>query len=68
MQNLISEQILTMSSREIAELLECRHDNVKRSIERLAAQGVIQLPPIEEVKNHRGQSLMNTTLMPHFTK
>ncbi|TWI51016.1 hypothetical protein IQ22_03718 [Pseudomonas duriflava] len=27
---------ITTSSREIAELFECRHDNVKRTIDRLA--------------------------------
>ena len=43
----------TMSSREIAELLECRHDNVRRTIERLADRGVISLPPMEEVKVQR---------------
>ncbi|MCX8963219.1 DNA-binding protein [Erwinia psidii] len=35
-----------MSSREIAELVESRHDKVKQSIERLANRGVIQLPPM----------------------
>jgi phage regulator Rha-like protein len=47
-----------MSSREIAELLESRHDNVKRTIENLAHQGVIQLPQAEEVKNHLGQRVV----------
>lgn len=42
---------LTMSSREIAELLDVRHDNVKRTIERLADREVITLPPLEEVSN-----------------
>ena len=42
--------LLTMTSREIAELTEKRHDNVKRTIETLAASGVISLPQIEEVK------------------
>ncbi|WP_349361844.1 Rha family transcriptional regulator [Halopseudomonas aestusnigri] len=36
-----------MSSREIAELLGFRHDNVKRTIERLVDRGVIGLPPLE---------------------
>lgn len=45
----------TMSSREIADLLEVRHDNVRRTIERLAERSTIQLPPMEEVKNHLGQ-------------
>jgi phage antirepressor YoqD-like protein len=38
----------TMSSREIAELVESRHDDVKRSIERLAARGVIVQPPLAD--------------------
>lgn len=46
-----------MSSREIAELCDKRHDNVKRTIETLADRGVIILPQIEEVKNHLGQSI-----------
>ena len=48
---------LTMSSQEIADLVESRHDKVKQSIERLAARGVIQLPPLGEVKNHLGQTV-----------
>ncbi|MDM0043752.1 phage antirepressor KilAC domain-containing protein [Variovorax dokdonensis] len=49
--------LLTMSSREIADLVESRHDSVKLTIERLAAKGVIQLPPMVEVKNHLGQAV-----------
>lgn len=41
----------TMCSREIAGLVEQRHDNVKRTIETLGARGVITLPQIEEVTN-----------------
>ncbi|WP_435014675.1 phage regulatory protein/antirepressor Ant [Xanthomonas arboricola] len=37
-----------ITSREIAELVEKRHDNVKRTIETLAQQGVIASPQIEE--------------------
>ncbi len=48
---------LTMSSQEIADLVESRHDNVKIAIERLAARGVIQLPALQEVKNHLGQTV-----------
>ena len=47
----------TMSSREIAEVVESRHDKVKQSIERLAERGVIQLPPMGDVKNHQGQTV-----------
>ncbi|GGE75800.1 DNA-binding protein [Streptosporangium jomthongense] len=50
------EQI-TMSSREIARVVESRHDNVRRTIETLAARQVIQLPQSEEVKNHLGQTV-----------
>lgn len=46
---------LTMSSREIADLVESRHDSVKRTIERLQDKGLIQLTPMVEVKNHLGQ-------------
>ena len=45
-----SNPSLTMTSREIAELVEKRHDNVKRTIETLAQQGVIEFPQIEEIK------------------
>lgn len=37
---------LTMSSLEISELVESRHDSVKRTIERLTNQGVIVQPPL----------------------
>ena len=38
----------TMSSREIAELTGKRHDNVKRTIDSLAADKVITFPQVEE--------------------
>ncbi|WP_313281567.1 phage antirepressor KilAC domain-containing protein [Delftia tsuruhatensis] len=53
----ISPAVLTMSSEEIAALVESRHDNVKTSIERLGARGVIQLPALQEVRNHLGQTV-----------
>ena len=47
--NLITaNQPLTMSSREIADLVDSRHDNVKRTIETLAEKGVIAFPQTEE--------------------
>jgi phage regulator Rha-like protein len=49
--NQISNPTPTMSSREIADLVERRHDNVKRTIETLVDRGVIALPQIEEVSN-----------------
>lgn len=42
----ISNPSATMTSREIAELVESRHDSVKRTIERLAAAGAIAQPPL----------------------
>ena len=50
-----NSNVLTMSSREIADLVESRHDSVKRTIERLQDKGLIQLTPMVEVKNHLGQ-------------
>lgn len=44
---------ITMSSREIADLVEKRHDNVKRTIDTLSERGVISVPQIEEVKVQR---------------
>lgn len=38
----------TMTSREIAELVESRHDSVKRTIERLVERKVIGSPPMVE--------------------
>ena len=39
--------VLTMTSREMAEVTEKRHDNVKRTIRTLAESGVISHPQIE---------------------
>lgn len=55
--NLITSTALTMTSQEIADLVRSRHDDVKRSIGRLAGRGVIQLPPMAEVRNHLGQAV-----------
>lgn len=41
----------TMTSREIAEVVESRHDSVKRTIERLVESSVIQSPPLVDFKN-----------------
>lgn len=46
---------LTMSSREIADLLEARHDSVKRTVERLADRGVIGVPPLVEYLDSLGR-------------
>lgn len=52
-------QIASMTSQEIADLVGSRHDNVKASIERLAINGIIQLPATQGVKNHLGQIVAN---------
>jgi phage antirepressor YoqD-like protein len=47
----IGSQTATMSSLEIAQLTDKRHDNVRRTIESLADSGIITLPQVEEVSN-----------------
>lgn len=47
--NFESNKVMTMSSLEIAELVQSRHDSVKRTIERLGSQGVIEFPPLVEI-------------------
>lgn len=72
-----------MSSRQIAELLGARHDNVKRTIERVVERGVIVLPPLEEASffdstgrmqrtteyllNERSSYIVVAQLSPEFT-
>ncbi|HIE4221493.1 TPA: Rha family transcriptional regulator [Proteus mirabilis] len=54
MNNLISAKA-SMTSKEIAELVGSREDNVKRTIERLANSGVISQPPTEDgIKSANG--------------
>lgn len=48
--NLITSSVQTMSSREIAKLVESRHDSVKRTIERLYTAGAISYPPLVDGK------------------
>lgn len=45
-----STNTLTMSSREIADVVEKRHDNVKRTIESLMVRCVIESPQSEEIR------------------
>ncbi|ENP0139253.1 Rha family transcriptional regulator [Escherichia coli] len=46
----------SMTSIEIAELVGSRHSDVKRSIERLVAKGVIQHTPLATVENNQSLS------------
>ncbi|KAF1027106.1 MAG: hypothetical protein GAK29_00912 [Acinetobacter bereziniae] len=54
--NAIAKPVVqTMSSRQLAEVLVKRHDNVKRTIEMLAEKGVISHPQIEDgIKSANG--------------
>lgn len=54
MGKLAGSETLMMSSREIAEVVEARHDNVKSTIERLAESGVINFPSRKEYSGHAG--------------
>lgn len=56
----ITTTAATMTSREIAELVESRHDSVKRTIERLSESGVIVRPPM--VDEHSEDSMGRTRI------
>ncbi|UFS67754.1 Rha family transcriptional regulator [Paracoccus denitrificans] len=75
---LASGEPLTMSSREIAELVESRHDKVKQSMERLAERGIITFTPMGEKSsggrpgtiyrvNKRDSFVVVAQLCPEFT-
>ncbi|MDO5769652.1 MAG: Rha family transcriptional regulator [Psychrobacter sp.] len=44
------QHIQSMDSLQISELVQSRHDSVKRTIERLSEQEVIEFPPTVEIK------------------
>lgn len=52
---------LTMSSHEVADLTQSRHDSVMRTVERLAQAGAISLPPLVEVKIQRERRVETAT-------
>ncbi len=57
MNNLITtSKQLTMSSQEIAKLVESRHDNVKTTMERLAKKGLITFTATQEPTEGGGKS------------
>ena len=58
---------VTMTSLEISDLTGSRHDNVKRTIERLAERGVIQSPPLVEIENKQSLGPRNKTMAYVFT-
>ncbi len=61
-------ETLTMSSREIAELVGSRHDKVKQSIERLAERGVIVRPPVGDEQDTDAMGRQRTTSVYHVNK
>ena len=73
-------QAQTMASREIAELVESNHADVKRSIDRMASKGVIPIPPLagyldalgrtgqtEYLLDKRSSYIIVAQLSPEFT-
>ncbi len=54
MNKLIVNDAVTMSSREIADLVQSKHSDVKRSAERLAAGGVLTAPLAQFDFEHNG--------------
>ena len=54
MNQLIVDSAVTMSSREIAELVQSKHSDVKRSAERLVAGGVLTAPLAQFDFEHNG--------------
>ncbi len=49
--NMLQTIQTTMSSREISELVESRHDNVKRSMETLRDSGLISFTQSQETSH-----------------
>lgn len=58
---------MTMNSRDIAELVEKRHDNVKRTIETLVDRAVIVCPQIEDEQSTDAMGRSRTTQVYRFT-
>lgn len=61
---LINNHSLTMSSLEIAELVDSRHDNVKTSIQRLVERGVISQPAMKDGIRGGNGTVMQEFLLP----
>jgi phage regulator Rha-like protein len=59
--NLITTKTMKMTSLEIAELVNSRHDKVKQSIERLVERGVIVQPPLGDEQSNDAMGRPRTT-------
>lgn len=66
-QNNLSAKRQSINSLEIAQLVQTRHDSVKRTVKRLAEQHVIQFPPMVEIKNNQLLSPRNQSKAYLFT-
>lgn len=64
---IVLESVLSMNSQEIADLVEKRHDSVKRTIETLVGQGVIAQPQSVDVQETGGNNRTYTTQVYVFT-
>lgn len=51
----------TSQSREIADLVDSRHDKVKQSIERLSERGVIVQPPLVDEHGEEAMGRLRIT-------
>ena len=67
MNALVNTSIQSMTSLEISELVEKRHDNVKRTIESLVNTGVIVQPQIEDEQSTDKMGRTRTTQVYVFT-
>ena len=67
MNAIVPVQIQMMTSLEIAELVEKRHDNVKRTIETLVNTSVIVQPQIEDEQSTDKMGRTRTTQVYVFT-
>lgn len=56
-----TEVAIKMTSQEIADLVQSRHDDVKRSIERLVTSGVIIQPPMADEQSLDSMGRTRTT-------
>ena len=63
-----TNQQLTMSSQEIADLVESRHDNVRTTIERLAAKGIISFTATQEYGQNNGLGKSKLKTVYHVNK
>lgn len=65
---ILSQGIKTMSSLEIAGLVESRHDSVKRTIERCVEGGVIVQPPMVDEQSADSMGRLRSTQVYHLDK